>query len=391
MPAPARADAREARPARPASGVSATLLLPHGRLARAPLPEWGRRSAALLTRAAGAPEPRARSREVAVAANQVALIAAHQGRGEVARALCEAQMEWQLRLARRAGDPAIAAQALQPWVNLGRLEALAGDWAGALVRFSGLLAHRAARPVPVGGACVSGEGWEEVAADAVGFGEFLEGVYVIDSLKALLQNRRDAEALGFAAALPEGIAPAIARFGVEASVVAWCRAGECGRACDAALAAARACDGWERAVFLLRLAEALLLSGDAATARAVLSGSAAAIGRDPAAGRGALKALYVVHGYAGACREAGLEGDALSLARLLLQGGRDARDEVFAVDALRLLTALAPAPERARWAGEMEALQESSLYPRCRRGRGAAPADPGLDALYEQLQDVLSD
>ncbi|HEU4562222.1 MAG TPA: hypothetical protein VFS20_30615 [Longimicrobium sp.] len=326
---------------------------------------------------------------MAVVANQVALVAVHQGRADAARALCEAHIGWQLRLARRAADPAIATQALQPWINLGRLEALAGDWAGALDRFAGLVAYRDAPAVLVAGVCVSGEGWD-VAANTVGFAEFLEGVYVIDSLKALLQNRRNAELLAFAAALPEGIAPPLARFGAEASVAAWCRARECRRACDAAVAAARSSDGWERAVFLLRLAEALLLSGDAATAREVLSGSVAALLGAPAAERGWLKSLYVVHRYAGACREAGLDDEALSLARLLLRGARAARDEVFEVDALRLLTVLAPAPEQARWAGELEALEKSSLYMRCRRGDDVVPMDPGLDALYKQLEDVLT-
>lgn len=357
------------------TAVSATLLLA-GRLApRRPLGPWAERKREQLSRALGSVrDVRRFAREVGEVANQAALIAAHRGDAGSARRICEAQGRWQERMARRARAPEVACNAAQAWVNLARVEALAGDWRGAAARLARL------EPEDGGAGCVP------AGAEAAAFGGFLRAARVVDTLRALLMNARFAEALDVA----DGAGPADGLAGVveEARLAAMCGAGEARRAARRAADDARAARGWEGAVFRLRLAESAACAGDAGPAREALSPLVRALhGLSPGA-RSGLLALGVAVRAAALCRETGLPDEACLLARGVVEGARAADDEVFRIEALRVLAACAPGG-RARWARALARAERATEYARYRSG-GPPPPCPVFDALDARLDALLA-
>src|SRR5687768_4628340 len=128
MPAPASSS--------PSPSIAAAILVPQDRIPRRPLEPWG---AELARRLDGvrrtARRTHALASELAGIGNQAALIAASRADIDLAWRLTARQLWWHGRQARRSRNPSVTAWALQPWVNLGRLESLTGRWREALARF----------------------------------------------------------------------------------------------------------------------------------------------------------------------------------------------------------------------------------------------------------------
>jgi hypothetical protein len=130
---------RHADTAAPAASITASLLIPLDRMARAPLPDWTGRLLASLDRSrASVRQTRLMAEKFGSIGNNAGLIAALRAEMQTAWSVTERQVWWLGRLARRSGDATVAAHAVQPWVNLGRLEALTGRWREALARFEAL-------------------------------------------------------------------------------------------------------------------------------------------------------------------------------------------------------------------------------------------------------------
>jgi hypothetical protein len=369
MPAPA-----------PAPTIAGQPLLPQARIPRLPLDRWAAQLADALQGArAELRQPRALAAAVAQVANNAALVAVYRGEAEAARRLCEGQMRWQARMSRRARDPRISAFVVQPWINLGRLEAMAGDWASAVSRFA-RLNERAVD----GRLCLG----PERVAPLDGETERVAGVcYVGDTLGAYLQAGRHDDALAFAARVRAAAVPALALRAAEGEVVAACRAGDGERAQRVAGEGGRACGGWKRLVFHLRAAEALACDGRMDEAAERLAALAETAGRVSEDSRRPLHCLHILLRLAGACREAGLDAHAAALARDTLAGARAADDEAMRIESLRILAAASAPPERAARRRELAALEAATEY---RRYRRAAPAESpvftglagALDALF---------
>jgi hypothetical protein len=380
-----------AAPAAVSVAVSAGLLLPQDRIARTPLARWAETLSRRLERCRDAVfSPRQFSLEVAGISNNAALVAALHGDREQAWSLCEQQIEWQHRYSRYAGDSTIAAHGVQPFVNLGRIEALAGDWEEALARFARLDGYRTDGAVDLGRVCVDGTGWQAVTGSREAFDRLLENMYVIDSLKALLQNRRFEEALAFTARLRPEMRPGLLLFAREAEVVSWSRLGRHPRARDLAAAAVRETHAWERAVFTLRLGETLAASGDLDAAADVLRPLAKVSVNLSSGRRSDLQTLYVLVRLAGACAEVGMADVAAPVAQAAYEGACAAGDEVFQIECLRLLSAAAHLPERDSWCEALEQLEYGTRYERYRRGSAAASPSPEIERLYAGLGEFLA-
>jgi hypothetical protein len=373
----------------PQATISPTLLLPQDRIARQPLSSWAARLSASLGEHLGAiRRPRVLAERIGAVANNGALIAAYLGDDAEARALCTAQMQWQLRFSRRAGDPAMCTLAIQPWVNLGRLDALAGEWKTAIARFRVLEAYRTEGTVRLGSACLEAGGWAVVSRTREEFDRLLAIGYAVDSLKALLLARRYGETLEMCERLDRAGPPA-STFGAEARVVALCGLGQPGHARARAAAAARETTGWECAVFHLRAAEADAVASGAGAARDALRRLAATVLAASSKARRTLPGMYVTLRLAATCAEARLDNEAFDVARDVWEGARAGNDEVLALESLRLRARAAPEEEREGWEHALGEAEAATEYRRYRRG-SSAMRTPETARLFASLHDVFA-
>jgi hypothetical protein len=377
---------------RPAPMIAGTLLLPQDRIAREPLSCWASRLTADLGRERRAEwPPREQAAVLGGIANNAALIAAHHGYPARARAICEAQVRCHLRRAVDTGDAAISGHALQPWINLGRLDAIAGEWEVALARFASLAGARAGAPIRLGTVQTDGVGWQVIGDTPNQFAEFVERVRIVESLKALLANRRWAEVLAFAEEIPPELGTGTARLVREARIVALVQAGWHVEAEESARDGLRDSAGWEQMVFQLRLAEVIAMAGSIARAAGLLRPVLRAGLGLPAATCGMLQPLYVLTRAAAAAHEVGMYEEAACLARRLLEGARFARDEIFELGCLRLLAAAARANERPGWKEALDRLRSETEYVRERGAvdRPSGPVEGAAARLYASLLERL--
>jgi len=381
-------------PPRTAAAAGATLpgavlLSPTDRIGRKPLVDWAVELSARLdkARAAGL-DARNLAGEVGSIGNNAALMAAHLGRGTLAGTLCETQIEWHARRARATGDPGLNAYAAQPWVNVGRLEVLRGQWEAAVARFGALAHYARDGELMAGCARIDSGAWSAVTPTREEFEAFLETVRVMDTFRALLLNRRWDEIMAFRAALADDTRPTLRRVGDEAAVVALARLGDPGRAHQVALGAERDTSGWHRAVFRVRRGEALLAAGETARATGLLTQMAGVVVQISPEVRGDLNTVYVLNRLACALREAGGHEHAGSVARVMLEGARAGDDQVLEIEALRILASLPDDAEHARWAGELAQIESTTRYAKYRTG--GPVEDFEIEALFDELLDQFA-
>ena len=384
---------RRAQPAAdPAPAVSPSLLMPRDRIARAPLARWATQLRAQLAAArAGALSPAELSEEVAVVGNNTSLMATHRADAARARALCEGQARWMAALARRTGIAGIAARVVQPWVNLGRLEAMTGQADAALARFAPLAQLAAGRPAAVAGAWVDPREWRVIARSQAEFRRLMETMWAVDSLRALVQARRVEEVEALAATLAMRSHPALALTAAEASAAAWARAGDPARAGEAAARGSAACRGWDRAIFELRRGEAAACAGDRAAAAAHLRPLATAIGGLRPERLAELHPLHVAARVAGACHEAGLHAEALALARQVAAAARAANEEVFELEMLRMVAVLAAGREAARARVAAGAIEAATAYARYQAPGAAGTVPLAVEALFREVAATFAE
>jgi hypothetical protein len=373
----------------PASGpctVAISLLVPQDRVARASIPAWVRRLRATLSEARrGERRVLAFAETVGRLANNAALIAAFQGASYTAEALCRSQIRWQRRTSRRSRDPRVAPLEFQPWVNLGRLQALSGDWKGAIERFSCLSDDRRDRwychgdncePVP---SCAG--------ASARGYRIFLRNVFVVDSLKALLMNARYEDALEFAQRERGDDRNAAAL--CEAQVVAYCRMSRPDVGARIAREARRGFRGWERAVFSLRLIESLAGEGCEAEAIGELARVVKIFSGLNLTSRTRVENLSILHRAAQLCIELGVPADAARLAAATLEGALVANDEVLVIESLRVLCSSGSTPD-AKVALELNRLEATTGYARYRRGGQSPFGDEDSEAHFLECTELFA-
>ena len=369
--------------------ISTTLLLPHERVALASLGRWAERLDTRLTRCRDTLRTLSElAATVSDIANNTALVATHQGQPSTARTLCERQIQWQCRLARRSKTSWGLPHALQPWINLGRLDALSGKWEAALERFARLRELRDGGRIDLGPMCIGTRQCEALSSTPDGLRRHLTTVYVVDSLRALLLNRRFAEAADFAWKVELDCPAEPARLAVEASIIATCRLGDHASAENLAAMALDRARGWDRAVFQLRMAEVLGCAGERVRAAEILSRSAAVLEGVSLGRKKKPDVLPALVRFASACAEVDLHSEALDLARDTREAARAGGDEVVEIESLRILARLSPAPQQ--WRDALGELETATDYHRYRPERGHA-GNPALQLLYERVLQFLGD
>ncbi|HSU15721.1 hypothetical protein [Longimicrobium sp.] len=383
-PAPPRAAAPAA-----ATVPGAVLLSPTDRIGRKPLVDWAVELMGRLetARAAGL-DARNLAGEVGSIGNNAALMAAHLGRGTLAGTLCETQIEWHARRARVLGDPGLNAYAAQPWVNLGRLEVLRGQWEAAVARFGALAQYARDGELMAGCARIDSGAWAAVTPTREEFEAFLETVRVMDTFRALLLNRRWDEIMAFRAALADDTRPTLQRVGDEAAVVALARLGDPEEAHEVALSAERQTSGWHRAVFRVRRGEALLAAGQTERATGLLAQMAGVVVQLSPEVRGDLNTVYVLNRLGCTLREAGSHEHAGSVGRAMLEGARAGGDQVLEIEALRLLAGIPDDAEHARWTDELSRLEATTRYAKFRKG--GPVEDLEIETLFDELLDQFA-
>jgi len=364
------------------------ILTPLDRIPREPMLPWARQLVdAIKKRFESVRNTRDRARTLGWIGNNAGFIAAHRGDGEVAWRLTERQLWWHGRQARRSGDAAITAFGVQPWVNLGRLEALGGRWREALTRFAGLATYEVADRLEMGCVRVGGRAWSVVTPSREEFLGFLEVVYIADSLKAMLLNGRFELVHPFAERFKGG--GGLRWMCEEACVVAECRTGDFGAAVARARAGAGEAKGWHRAVLRLRMAEAHACAGEIDRAGEILAQMAGVVRQLSPGQKANPELMPITARLAGACHEAGLAAEACAVAREVLKGARAANDEMIQIEMLRLLAAAAPDEERETWIDAARTAEEATEYARFRRGRPPSP-NPVFTELYERLEEAYA-
>ncbi|MFJ8583479.1 hypothetical protein ACIRD2_02300 [Streptomyces sp. NPDC093595] len=191
--------------------------------------------------------------------NLAALVVASSGDLPAAERLCRTQLTWLAQLASRSGEVSVLANALQPWINLGRLRVLAGDAEEALPYFRLAECLRDQEPVMLGPCHIEAGMWPVLVAAEPDLPDVLWNVFALDRLKAHLRSGDLARTLSVAAAL-RNVAPSAAhRYIAEAEIIALIRSGRAEDALQKATQAVHVTASDEIAFLLHQIAAAIVL------------------------------------------------------------------------------------------------------------------------------------
>ncbi|MFC9825744.1 hypothetical protein ACFWG6_39060 [Streptomyces erythrochromogenes] len=136
--------------------------------------------------------------------NKAALVFAYLGEQDKARQICEAELVW---LANEADglnlqDSAhLLRLAIDPWVNMGRLLGFQGNAKNALEYFAAVHSLNSSAQVHLGPCRLTSQIWKKVLESHPHMNEVTRSIYVIDSLKTLLQSQDYRGVLEFIKAL----------------------------------------------------------------------------------------------------------------------------------------------------------------------------------------------
>ncbi|MFI6819156.1 hypothetical protein ACIBG7_42655 [Nonomuraea sp. NPDC050328] len=376
--------------ARPGQSLAGDFLIDHDRPPRRALDRWATELSGELA-APGAASPLSTEGRGAKAArmNLAALVVAYAGDLETAERLCRLQLEWLARLASESGDASLLGDALQPWINLGRLRVLRGDVDGARPHF--LLAEhlRDLRPVRLGPCNLPADAWPLVVAADPSIPEVLWNVYAIDQLKAYLRAGDPGGAPGFVSRLRRLAPPDVHRFIDEGEILALLRGGYAERALEKTADADPATTADEMA-FLLHRVAALVALGQDGPARQLAVGLTAIVTREeplyatPPTFLRQLKRLALL------LEALDAEGYALAVHARGLDVCDSYEDEPLHLEFIEGALRLAPGHRAsAGWRSARARLLGRSLYFEVRRRYGLA-ANPGHVSIRELVAAVES-
>ncbi|MGW4874026.1 hypothetical protein [Streptomyces chartreusis] len=313
-----------------------------------------------------------RVRSASTCMNLAALVVAHAGHLGAAERLCHAQLVWLAQLAAESGEASVLGNAVQPWVNLGRLRALGGSIEESLPHFRLAECLRDQQPVHLGPCHIPAEMWQPLVEAEPDLPDVLWNVFVLDQLKACLRSGDPACALTAAAALRDAAPTQTHRFITEGEVIALLRSG---RAEGAFLKAAQAepTTTSDEVAFLLHRIAASTVLGRRDEARRLAVGLTAFVTQldvlpaEPATFLRQAKQLALLLQQIAEPRYAWA---------VHLHGMRTCRvqmDEPLHLEFLDGALQLAPDhPSAGRWKSERDRLLASSLYAEVRRRRGAS-------------------
>jgi hypothetical protein len=355
---------------------------------RRPLDAWAGELMGDLEAALAEGDVIGRARRVTGCGNGASLVLAHAGRLEDAGRIVRAQVAWLQASADRAGEGALLALVVQPWINLGRLHVLHGRPDAALRHYADVRACRMDAPVSLAGRDVLPAHWAAAGWESTELARFGRSAWIIDGLRVLLPAARWAEAREMADAEEAGAGGA-APFLREARWVALGREGRADEALSLVEPALRGGGAWDRMVAHLRRAELLALAGDDVRAAAALGELVAVFGKMAGLEGLQLPALLIVQALVSLALVHAPSAEAFALAERVAAGARRLDDEVMEIEAMRLLAAHAPPPERPRRAAELRLREQSTGYARLRPRDAPPPPSAAVDALLERMLAAL--
>jgi hypothetical protein len=360
------------------------LLVPHDRPIRPPLPEWAQSVNAMFQQASAlaGSDLQAAGQGMSRSFNEAALIEVYFGRPDHAAALCRASIDWFAGAAARSGDLSLIRFALQAFVNLGRLDRIAGRWELALSQFEQAWQSTQGVTLRATALLISNAHVDAIGASAPEFLPGLETIYVVDSLKTLLKAKRYADVLDFVQSRSGIGRPTLRDFLWEAAVVATYRLGRGERSLHLAEERLREPRRANRPIFILRRAEVFTVTGHedcgldlARKLGAAFEDAATPLGQTR---RSVLDRLIKLLLHLNA-------GDTSRLAARGATASAELNDVPLQSDFLTLLMrGAADAGDRAKAAEQLAGLRRSGWY-----GAAAATGDPGIiDQLFNSLMSA---
>jgi hypothetical protein len=370
--------------------IACDTLLETERTTRPPLRLWARDSLDALR--ATAARGSASWSGIASSMNVAALIEVYRGDRAGAKALCETQLRWIDNLAKSHGMTAVGELALQPWINLGRLQRIEGDFRGSLARFTLFIDQAAERDMHLGPIWIDAGMFRQIAEREPVVRRFLENVYVVDSCKTyfaakdyegLLAFTRRCRSIGASGTLPY-------LEEAEAIALAWL-----GRHGDALEMTER--EVWRKSPYLDVVSRSyraaiLALSGEREPAVRIASKLTARISPAMLEKLQDHRVLRYLHHLGSLTRHLGMTDPALRVCQLGLQGARAFGDEPLTLSFLEALLALDAPGEREALEQERAVLLRDCLNVTLLYPRGLRP-DPALanDPIFSELRSAIAE
>lgn len=357
------------------------------RLLRAPLDKWANDLRCNLESISGEKWNRTRVGSASAYMNLAALVVANSGDLVAAERLCYAQLNWLTRLASESGDVTVLGNAMQPWINLGRLRVLVGNAEDALSHFRLVENLRDEQTAQLGPCCIRPGMWQLLVAAEPDLPNVLWNVFVLEQLKAYLRSGNPGRTLSAATALRDVAPPRTHRYIVEAEIIAFLRSGHADDALQK-VAQARPETTSDEIAFLLHQIAAVTVLGRYGQARRLAVGLAAFVTQSDAGSGEPANFLRQL-------KQLGLLLERLEESRyalaVYLQGTskcHEQLDEPLYLDFIEGALRLAPEHPCARdWRSARDSLLTGSLYAEVRR-RGAVPAldQPSIRGLIVSVQ-----
>jgi tetratricopeptide (TPR) repeat protein len=201
----------------------ADFLLLEDRLCRPPLQQWANGICRPLKEELG--QSRINPSQIASLINLAALVEALRGDAMTAKAICQAELVWLASLPlQQFHRRTIAALALQPWINIGRVLRIEEEVGDALDHFTLALKQQKKEPIFLGPFVITSEDWYDLAgSDIMGS---LWNIYLVDSLKSFFRVGAFDDALEFIRDLSSRAAPPWNNLLLEGKVISYAGIGD---------------------------------------------------------------------------------------------------------------------------------------------------------------------
>lgn len=314
--------------------------------------------------------------------NEAALIEVYYGRVDYAANLCNAAMKWIADVVRSSGNSACYRFAVQPYVNLGRLDRIARRWQESLQKFKVAQQVSVGNPVTFGPISIDRNSLQKMTQ---GFADqtVLQNIFILDTLKTLLKATWYRKVLNY---FPdwENFPVLVHRdFICESFLVALAGLGEYDQALELCGQYLRNNHGRNRLVFLYRRAEIFVAAGKSEQAMRILQNLVIAFRSYP--GELTQNKLIIL---ASLCRMMIRLG--FSEVETLLQGGVAAasklQDVLLLRDFLQMLVQVSCGWElKDEIERRLAALDTASLYNSARK-----LGVPGAETIHQLSSQLLS-
>jgi hypothetical protein len=359
-------------------------LAPVDRPIRRDLESW----AILLTKRLAVEE---RPRLLSAAFNETALIFAHLGFTATAKSLCESQLTWVSRLDTKRADN--LALAVQPWINMGRLGALANQASSDVSHLSLMSLAEANVSVRLGPCSIPGDAWSDMFDVRPDLVRTLWSAAILDRLRQLFKAAKYQAALHLLEGAGTRIVPDLREALLEGKIMcfanmeAWSRVARIARDWQPSthyMAAVRDLHAFPGAMRSMRLPEARASAANLNVPSPVLLTQA---GDCPCATYEALAALRFFQRHIEIVQWLGMSEYVQLLAERWLNWSAKTGDQVSQASALTVLTEVSSS---SLWAERLRELRTQSDYAAIRFDRAVAPKRLRVySALLHKVQGRL--